>query len=293
MRDGIDARAPQAGGAGVGSSHSLARAAEALLRSSDDVASLRWRGAVLTTRFQPIYGVRRAFCIGFEGLVRATDAAGDVVAVDGLFRSAADGDRLLLDWACRALHLRNFAMVDPGDRMLFVNVDPEVVIRDARRAREFAELIRYYGLPPRRVCVEILETACADEGLLREAVATYRDIGVYIALDDFGIGACDIERVQRLQPDIVKVDRSILAASAGPQAFATVLPPLVHELHQARCRVAIEGIETRAQAMAAIGAKADYLQGFLFAHPEVQLDEEMTGVAVLDALIHAPLPDAA
>ena len=85
----------------------------------------------------------------------------------------------------RALHLRNFAMVDPGDRMLFVNVDPEVVIRDARRAREFAELIRYYGLSPRRVCVEILETACADEGLLREAVAAYRDIGVYIASQDF------------------------------------------------------------------------------------------------------------
>jgi len=292
MRDGVDAQVPQ-GGAVAGSTHrSLARAAEALLRSSGEVASLRWHDAILSTRFQPIYGVRKAFCIGFEGLVRATDPAGGVLAVESLFSGTADGERLLLDWACRALHLRNFAMVDPGDRMLFVNVDPEVIVRDARRAREFAELIRYYGLPPKRVCIEILETACADEGLLREAVATYRDIGVYIALDDFGIGASDIERVQRLQPDIVKVDRSILAAAAGPQAFATVLPPLVHELHQARCRVAIEGIETRAQAMAAIGAKSDYLQGFLFAQPDVQLDEEMTGVAVLDALIHAPLPAA-
>ena len=292
MRDGIDARSPQAGGAdATATTRSLARQAEHLLRASGN-GTLAWRGANLSTRFQPIYGTRRAFCIGFEGLVRATDPAGGVLAVESLFSGTADGERLLLDWACRALHLRNFAMVDPGDRMLFVNVDPEVIVRDARRAREFAELIRYYGLPPKRVCIEILETACADEGLLREAVATYRDIGVYIALDDFGIGASDIERVQRLQPDIVKVDRSILAAAAGPQAFATVLPPLVHELHQARCRVAIEGIETRAQAMAAIGAKADYLQGFLFAQPDVQLDEEMAGVAVLDALIHAPLPAA-
>ena len=292
MRDGIEARNAQAGGADAGTAtRSLARQAEALLRSGPG-GVLPWGSVHLSTRFQPIYGVRKAFCIGFEGLVRAADAHGEVTAFENVVRATAQDQRLLLDWACRALHLRNFAMVDPGDRMLFVNVDPQVAVIDGRRAREFAELIRYYGLAPKRVCVEILETECGDEGLLREAVAAYRDIGVYIALDDFGTGASDIDRVTRLQPDIVKIDRSILAASVGPHAVATVLPSLVDRLHQARCRVAIEGIETRAQAMAAIGAKADYLQGFLFAHPEVQLDEEMTGVAVLDALMHAPLPAA-
>jgi EAL domain-containing protein (putative c-di-GMP-specific phosphodiesterase class I) len=290
MRDGIEARSAQAGGADAGTAtRSLARQAEALLRAGTD-GVLRWGGVHLSTRFQPIYGVRKAFCIGFEGLVRAADSHGDVVAFENVVRATAAGEKLLLDWACRALHLRNFAMVDPGDRMLFINVDPTAAIRDARRAREFAELIRYYGLAPKRVCVEILETECGDEAMLREAVAAYRDIGVYIALDDFGTGASDIARVTRLQPDIVKVDRSILAASVGPHAVATVLPTLVDRLHQARCRVAIEGIETRAQAAAAIAAKSDYLQGFLFAYPEIQLDEEMTGVAVLDALIHAPIP---
>ena len=287
MRQGIDARAPEAGGADAGTaSRSLARAAEALLRAGGG-GSLQWRDVRLSTRFQPIYGVRKAFCIGFEGLVRAADSRGDVVAIESVFRGTPPEDKLLLDWACRALHLRNFAMVDPGDRMLFVNVDPQAAIRDTRRAREFAELIRYYGLTPRRVCVEILETECGDEALLREAVAAYRDAGVYIAIDDFGTGASDIERVGRLQPDIVKVDRSMLAAAVGGRAVAAVLPAIVEQLHQARCRVAIEGIETRAQAMAAIAAKADYLQGFLFAHPEVELGEEMSGTAVLDALIHS------
>ncbi len=290
MRDGIDARFPQAGGADAGvATRSLARQAEELLRASGN-GTLRWRGANLSTRFQPIYGTRKAFCIGFEGLVRATDPHGEVMGIEHLFRDTPEDEKLALDWACRALHLRNFAMVDPGDRMLFVNVDPQAAVRDMRRAREFAELIRYYGLAPKRVCVEILETECQDEGLLREAVGAYRDIGVYIALDDFGTGASDIARVTRLQPDIVKIDRSILAAAVGPYAVATVLPTLVEELHQARCRVAIEGIETRPQAMAAIGARADYLQGFLFAYPEVELAEEMVGVAVLDALIHQPLP---
>ena len=290
MRDGIEARAAQ-GGADAGSAmRSLARQAEGLLRAGGVGGVLRWGRIDLSTRFQPIYGVRKSLCIGFEGLVRAADAHGDVVAFESVVRDTAATEKLLLDWACRALHLRNFAMVDPGDRMLFVNVDPHAAIRDARRAREFADLIRYYGLAPRRVCVEILETECGDEQALREAVAAYRDVGVYIALDDFGTGASDIERVRRLQPDIVKIDRSILAASVGPHAVAAVLPELVDRLHEARCRVAIEGIETRAQAMAAIGARADYLQGFLFAHPEVRLDEEMTGVAVLDALMHEPAP---
>src|SRR5260221_6651210 len=123
-------------------------AAEELVRASGR-ASLEWEGASLTTHFQPIYCVRRESCVGFEALVRAWDEHGAMVVPEDLFQRTSDSNRSLLDWACRAMHLRNYATVDPGDRTLFINVHPEAAVRDARRTREFAELVRYYGLTPK------------------------------------------------------------------------------------------------------------------------------------------------
>ena len=68
MREGNDAHSPFAGGADAAASgRSLARVAEELVRAGGG-ASLDWEGTTLTTHFQPIYSVRRGFCLGFEAL---------------------------------------------------------------------------------------------------------------------------------------------------------------------------------------------------------------------------------
>jgi EAL domain-containing protein (putative c-di-GMP-specific phosphodiesterase class I) len=288
MREGIDAHTPFAGGADATvSGRSLARVAEELVRAGGG-ASLAWEGATLTTHFQPIYSVRRGFCLGFEALVRAADADGAAIRPDEFFARTFAGCRSVLDWACRALHLRNYAIVDPGDRMLFINVHPEAAVRDIRRGRDFAELIRYYGMAPKRVCVEILEAPCSDESLLREAVENYRDVGASIVMDDFGVGCSNFDRVVALRPDVVKIDRSILASAVGDEKARRMLPGMIQLLHEAHARVAVEGIESRTGAMLAIDAKADYLQGFFFAPPQEKLTDEVAGRAILDELLHSP-----
>ena len=286
----MHAAAPSAGGGdGALAARSLAHAAEELVRASGR-ESLRWEGASLVTRFQPIYCVRRESCLGFEALVRAWDENGAVVHPEDLFARTADSDRTLLDWACRALHLRNYATVDPGDRTLFINIHPEAAVRDARRTREFAELVRYYGLSPKRVCVEILEAPCSSEKLLREAVEGYRDLGATIAMDDFGVGCSNFDRVVSLRPDVVKIDRSILAGAAGKDKARRMLPVMIELLHEFHTKVAVEGIETRAAALLAIEAKADYLQGYFFATPQARLTDEVGGTALLDNLLHCDTP---
>ncbi len=286
MRDGIE---PASGGAGAGfAARSLAHAAESLVRSGTGDA-LDWDGARLTTHFQPIYRVRRPACFGFEALMRASDAAGGAVYPETVFERTAEGSRSLLDWACRALHLRNYATVDPGDRMLFINVHPEAVVRDAHYARELGALIRYYGLVPKRVCLEILEAPCSDERKLRDAVDSYRRLGVCIAMDDFGVGCSNFDRVVALRPDVVKIDRSILSSAMGNDRARRMLPGMIDLLHQAQVRVAVEGIESREAAKLAIDAKADYLQGFFLATPAARLGGEVSGMERLDQLLGAKL----
>ena len=283
----MHAAAPSAGGAdGELATRSLAQAAEELVRAGGS-ASLQWQGASLTTHFQPIYCVRRESCLGFEALVRVRDGLGVSIRPDDLFARTSEGDRTLLDWACRALHLRNYATVDPGDRTLFINIHPEAAVRDARRVREFSELVRYYGLSPKRVCVEILEAPCSSEKLLREAVEGYRDLGAAIAMDDFGVGCSNFDRLASLRPDVVKIDRSILADAAGKDKARRMLPVMIELLHEFHAKVAVEGIETRAAALLAIEAKADYLQGYFFATPQARLTDEVGGTALLDHLLHS------
>ena len=286
MREAQDAASPSAGGADSAAvERSLARAAEALVRAGAG-AQLAWEGATVTTHFQPIYCVRREICIGFEALVRAQDPSGFPIGSDEFFARPHVGGRTLLDWACRALHLRSYATVDPGDRTLFINVHPEAAVSDVRRGRDFAELIRYYGLVPKRVCIEILEHPCSDERLLAEAVAGYRALGASIAMDDFGVGCSNFDRVVALRPDVVKIDKSILAGAVGNEKAYRVLPAMIELLHEFEARVAVEGIESRAGAVAAIESRADYVQGHFFAVPRKGLGDEVRGREVLDHLLH-------
>ena len=272
---------PGADDTGTFSGQVLARLAEELVRTGSQ-SGVEWNRYRLATHFQPIFCVRRGSCLGYEALVRPSDLDGNELRPEQLVLATEPERRILLDWTMRALHLRSFAMVDPGDRTLFLNVHPEAAVSDARGGRAFGDLIRYYGLVPKRVCVEILEAQCADEGLLREAIATYRALGVSIAMDDFGISQSNFDRLVRLRPDVVKIDRSLLANAAIAEARARrMLAALVELLHEANARVAIEGIETAAEARIAIEAKADYLQGFHFCSPHAGLPDEAAGNARL------------
>ena len=277
MKEGQETASPVSGGAGAAHAPaSLARAAESLVRAGNGT-SFAWRDWTVRTLFQPIYCVRRRACLGFEALAGVHDARGVLQPCEQFFDGERHEGRGLLDWACRALHLRTFATVDPGDRSLFINVHPEAALRDTGHAHDLAALIRYYGLSPRRVCIEILEAPCSDEQQLVAAVQAYRDLGVSIAMDDFGVGASDFARVKRIRPDMVKIDKTL---AGGP------LGQVVDALHAAGARVAIEGVDSRAGAAAALRAGADYLQGFYFAEPAMGLEGELLGRELLERLLH-------
>src|SRR5690349_13055792 len=86
---------------------SMARAAERLVRAGA-AGTLEWEGASLASHFQPILSVRDPACHGYEALLRVADGERRRIPPSELFERAGDS-RAVLDWACRALHLRNYA----------------------------------------------------------------------------------------------------------------------------------------------------------------------------------------
>lgn len=263
---------------------SRARQAEERVRAGAD-GGIVWEGIALSSHFQPIFSTTDSARVGYEALVRGIRADGAPVGARTLFDAATASQHGDLDWACRALHLRNFARQgDPGSLRLFLNVYPDSALAEAGDAREFERLIRYYGLPPSRVCVEILQSNCVDESLLREAVASYRDIGVSIAMDDFGIGRSNLDRIVSLRPDVVKVDRSLLVDAMGDRNARRLLPSLVALLHGAGAQVGAEGIESADEALIALEAGVDFLQGWYFSRGRERLGEDGLSEQILAEL---------
>lgn len=233
-----------------------------------------FNGCTLTSVFQPIYCAAECRPIGYEALVRASDGNGNGVRPAELFAGVKGDEVVFLDWACRALHLRNFAAATPGDLQLFLNVHPAAAVEDAIHAPALRALIEHYGLVPSQVCTEILENSVECETALTEGAAAYRDIGLTIAMDDFGVGRSNFDRIVTLRPDLVKLDRSVLADAVGDAKARRLLPNVVELIHECGSKVVIEGVEDCTEALIALDAHADYLQGNYLSTPRATLEPD-------------------
>jgi hypothetical protein len=127
--------------------------------------------------------------------------------------------------------------------------------------------LKRLGLSPRRIVLEVLEQRAEDLERLADAVRQFRERGFLIALDDFGAGHSNVERIWQLNPDIVKLDRIMLSHAAHRADMGTILPGLVALLHEAGKLVLVEGVETEHEAQMALACNADFVQGFFFGRP--------------------------
>jgi EAL domain-containing protein (putative c-di-GMP-specific phosphodiesterase class I) len=236
--------------------------------------SYDFNGYTLTSAFQPIYCTAECRPIGYEALVRASDANGNCVRPAELFSAVGDDEVVFLDWACRALHLRNFAALGASDLRLFLNVHPRAASQDAIHLSAMRDLIRHHGFVPSQVCAEILENSVECENALTEGAAAYRDLGLMIAMDDFGVGRSNFDRIVSLRPDMVKLDRSVLADAVGDSKARLLLPNVVELIHECGSKVVVEGVEDCTEALIALDAKADYLQGFYLSTPRATLEPD-------------------
>lgn len=228
----------------------------------------RFKHLTLTSAFQPILSLAHRRSVGYEGLLRAFGPDGKAVPPLDVFRMTEDDvETTFLDRLCRAVHLHNFLTLPEEDSWIFMNLSPKVVVDGRQYGSFFSKLLKRHGFPAHRIVVEIVEEAIHDEGLLAEAVDYYKQLGCLVAIDDFGAGHSNFERIWRIAPHIVKLDRSISVQAAARTRVRRVLPNLVNLIHEAGSLALMEGIETEEEALIAMDADIDFVQGYYFARP--------------------------
>ncbi len=235
----------------------------------------RWRARQgdwrLDSHFQPVFSFPHRRAVGYEALLRVSDAAGNAVSPLRFFEQLASFEQQWsADRLCRLLHVHNFVQQAGGDGWLFLNIHPAVFVHGAQQSQALESSVRTMqalGLPMHRVVLEVTEDVMAQEADFERAVANVRATGCLLALDDFGAGHSNFDRIWRIHPEIVKLDRSLLRRACESPRIARVLAQMVSLLHECGSLVLLEGVETRDEALLALDVDVDMVQGFVFGRP--------------------------
>lgn len=224
----------------------------------------------LSVAFQPIVDLGSGRIVAFEALARWHHPELGTVPPQtfvGVAEETGSSDGLLhrvLEHA--GADFARIAAADPtGEVGLAFNVSP-TQLHSGSLLEGVAGLIERTGIEPRRIVVEIAEDALTGgaEGHLAR-VSELRDLGVRIALDDFGTASTSISQLRSLPIDQLKLDRSFVSGLDGDTADAALAASLLPMARALEIEVVAEGIETD-QHLAHLFALGYRLgQGFRFA----------------------------
>jgi EAL domain-containing protein (putative c-di-GMP-specific phosphodiesterase class I) len=217
--------------------------------------------ASLTIVHQPIVSMTDHRLFAYEALFRSAEPA---LPTPGAVLDAAQRLGRLDDIgrAVRSAAASTFSAAPPG-ALLFVNVHPADLGDDHLYDRG-APL----GKVAARVVLEITERASLD-GLdaVAARVRELRDMGFRVAIDDLGAGYSGLSSLARLEPEVVKLDMSLVRGLHAHPTRRRLVESMTGLCRQLGMKVVIEGVETVQERDALMKLGCDLAQGFYFAHP--------------------------
>jgi EAL domain-containing protein (putative c-di-GMP-specific phosphodiesterase class I) len=155
----------------------------------------------------------------------------------------------------------------PGCEDLSVTVNVSVrQLLSGSFCGHLADALRDTGLPAAGLTLEITESVLLEESEpVAAELARIKDLGVRLAMDDFGAGYSSIALLLRLQVDVLKIDRTLL--DVDHRERGTVLRAITELGHTLGLTVVAEGVETAGQLDHVRAAHCDAYQGYLLARP--------------------------
>jgi EAL domain-containing protein (putative c-di-GMP-specific phosphodiesterase class I) len=123
-------------------------------------------------------------------------------------------------------------------------------------------------LPLGRIVLELTERLEVSEyGPLLAALTPLRECGLRIAVDDAGSGFASMRHVLHIRPDIIKLDRSLIAGIDDDQGQRALGAAMAEFARQTGATIVAEGIETQEELAAVSGLGMTAGQGYLLGRP--------------------------
>jgi EAL domain-containing protein (putative c-di-GMP-specific phosphodiesterase class I) len=221
--------------------------------------------AAFTMAFQPVVDLARREIFAHEALVRGVSGEG---ASEVLARVGPQ-DRFAFHEACRVKAIELAAALGMASR-LSLNVMPNDVAGQEVCFRTAMAAAGRCNFPVQRLMFEITEGERVED--LPGLAATFRIFkryGFTSAIDDFGAAYASFELLAAFQPDVVKIDMSLVRGIHMDPVRIAIVKGFVATCDELRIRVIAEGVEVREEVHALRALGVDLFQGFLFARPAV------------------------
>lgn len=216
--------------------------------------------------FQPIMNIASGEIVGAEALMRWHSPTRGTVAPDSFIPVAEDTGLIvpLGEWALRKACT---AAADwPSGLRVAVNVSA-VQLKSGSFARSVISALAFSGVPADRLELEITETVLMDESeAVLRTLRQLRELGIRIALDDFGIGYSSLGYLRRFPVDKIKIDRSFIH-DLGNRDAAAIVRTVIGLGAELGITVTAEGVETEVQLDILRGNGCTEAQGYLIGVP--------------------------
>jgi EAL domain-containing protein (putative c-di-GMP-specific phosphodiesterase class I) len=123
------------------------------------------------------------------------------------------------------------------------------------------------GLAPGNIAIEVLEDEITHLREYLTLIHQFRERGYLIALDDMGTGHSNLDRVPLIRPDVLKIDRSLIACVDTDYHKQGAVKTLVDLSRRIGALVVVEGVETENEALVSLELGVDLFQGYLLDKP--------------------------
>lgn len=230
--------------------------------------------------YQPIVSIHDTVRSGAEALVRWHHPVRGLV-LPTEFVGVAESTGLIVrigNWvlheACRQTQRWRQAEIVDDEFYVSVNLSARQ-LSEPTLVKDVADALHSCGLPPHALVLEITESSLmADFEAGVEQLRALKDLGLRLALDDYGTGYSFLDRLTNLPVDIVKIDKSFIDRLTVNDQGAAVVRSVIDVISALGLTSVAEGVELQAQRSALDALGCHSIQGYLHAQPMPPSDAE-------------------
>ena len=244
----------------------------------------------LCVYFQPQYELKAGNMIGMEALLRWHHRE-EGLLYPGLFIPIAEDSGLIQaldDWVMRAVCQQTKSWLEQGLDIprISINISGKDIDQGQLSSR-IKNLLLEYDLDPDHLEIELTESFIMGRSKQSiEELTRLRNLGLRLAVDDFGIGYSSLAYLKKLPINRLKIDRSFIQDIPNDANDVAITEAIVALGSSLGLEIVAEGVETPAQQAFLIDIGCPYGQGFLLSRPlpAERIQEQMVKVAALNNL---------
>lgn len=220
--------------------------------------------------YQPKVDLKTRQIVGAEALARWTHPKKGPISAAEFIAAAEQHNRIskltdfVLEGAIRAAASVNRSRA--GFNMA-VNLSARL-LSDTRLPLKLRAMLARHRLQPQLLTLELTETAeLARGGPAFEILASLRDLGITISIDDYGTGLSTLDYLKKIPASEIKIDQSFVKSMLDNRSDRLMVQSTIGLAHSLGRRVVAEGVEQQDTLEALAAMQCDYAQGYFIGRP--------------------------